>query len=69
MGPYNGVKARGELSDEIEVNRNQGYIVYMVLQIDHGLCGAFVELCGGLEKKYSHKKYPGKCIEGPCIKR
>ena len=46
MGPYNGVKARGELSGEMEVNRNQGYIVYMVLQIDHG----------GLEKKYSHKK-------------
>jgi hypothetical protein len=46
MGPYNGVKARRELSDEIDVNRNQGYIAYMVLQIDHGV----------LEKKYSHKK-------------
>ena len=46
IGLYNGVRAHGELSDEIEVNRNQGYIVYMVLQIDHG----------GLEKKYSHKK-------------
>jgi len=48
-----------ELSDEIEVNRNQGYIIYLVLQIDHGW----------LKKKIHIQKYPGKCIGGPYIKK